>query len=98
MTVTLQITYINTWQDKSQDNTQSKGDNSLWFIKEYKIKHFSTSYLLWEKYHNIAYSSNKYTIKSIILSLVNNQIIATSRQLALSHLRISFSIVYTLKK
>jgi len=30
------------------------------------------------------------------VSLVNNQLIATSRQLR--HLRISFSIVYTLKK
>jgi hypothetical protein len=27
--------------------------------KKYKIKHFSTSYLLWKKYHNIAYPSNK---------------------------------------
>ena len=48
----IQITNINTWQDRSSHmiiHTQSKGENSLRFIKEYKIKYFSTSYLLWEK-------------------------------------------------
>ena len=62
---------------------------------KYKIKHFSTSYLLWGEYHYIAYSSNKHIIQSIILSLIDNKLITTSRQFL--HLGIRFSIVYALK-
>jgi hypothetical protein len=69
VTVTLQITNINTWQDRSHKIIHNQRETILYdSSKKYKIKHFSTSYFLWEKYHNIqnvhvAYSSNKYTIK-----------------------------------
>ena len=56
----IQITNINTWQDRPHKIIHNQRDIILYDLsKKYKIKHFSTSYLLWKKYHNIAYPSNK---------------------------------------